>query len=165
MTHDPAASLSSVASDHALAAAIAGGDTRAFETLFRTHYPGMCAFAARLVTSRDVAEDLVQEVFLYVWRNREVWRVERSVRQYLYAALRHGALRYLRHDLLPIRQPQGKRRSCLQDLLSPTHAADYLVATEPPQKAPKSSLCETPSAGSPRVREGRALERLTNLTD
>ena len=58
----------------------------------------MCAFAARMVVRRDVAEDLVQEVFLYVWRNRDAWHIERSVKQYLYAALRHGALRYLRHE-------------------------------------------------------------------
>jgi len=81
-----------------LAAATVAGDARAFETLFRTHYAGMCAFGARMVTRRDVAEDLVQEVFLYVWRNRGAWRIEHSVKQYLYAALRHGALRYLRHE-------------------------------------------------------------------
>ena len=51
-----------------------------------------------MVGQRDVAEDLVQEVFLYVWRQRDVWEVRTSVKQYLYAALRHGALRYLRHE-------------------------------------------------------------------
>lgn len=86
------------ASDRELAVAIAGGSTAAFEQLFRLHYPGMCAFAARMVAERALAEDLVQEVFLYVWRNRDAWQVRTSVRQYLYAALRHGALRYLRHE-------------------------------------------------------------------
>jgi RNA polymerase sigma-70 factor (ECF subfamily) len=94
---DPASALPSV-SDEALAAAFVAGDPRAFETLFRAHYAGMCAFAARMVTRRDVAEDLVQEVFLYIWRNRDAWHIERSVKQYLYAAVRHGALRYLRHE-------------------------------------------------------------------
>ena len=97
MSRDPSPATPSVA-DEVLAAAIVAGDARAFETLFRAHYAGMCAFAARIVTRRDVAEDLVQEVFLYVWRNRSTWRIEHSVKQYLYAALRHGALRYLRHE-------------------------------------------------------------------
>jgi RNA polymerase sigma-70 factor (ECF subfamily) len=103
MTFDPAsgglpASNAPRATDEELAAAITAGSTRAFEALFRAHYPGMCAFAARMVLQRDVAEDLVQEVFLYVWRNRETWQIHSSVKQYLYAALRHGALRYLRHE-------------------------------------------------------------------
>ena len=94
-------------SDEELAAAIASGNTKAFEMLFRAHYPGMCVFAARMVSTRDVAEDLVQEVFLYVWRQRDVWRVDSSVKQYLYAALRHGALRYLRHErVVQKRQPE-----------------------------------------------------------
>jgi RNA polymerase sigma-70 factor (ECF subfamily) len=58
----------------------------------------MCAFAQRMVGRSDVAEDLVQEVFLYVWRQREQWQVRTSVRQYLYSALRHGAIRYKRHE-------------------------------------------------------------------
>ena len=94
-------------SDEELAAAIASGNTSAFEMLFRAHYPGMCVFAARMVSARDVAEDLVQEVFLYVWRQRDIWRVDSSVKQYLYAALRHGALRYLRHErVVHKRQPE-----------------------------------------------------------
>ena len=91
-------SIESRVSDEELASAIVAGDSAAFETLFRAHYQSMCAFAARMVARRDVAEDLVQEVFLYVWRNRQQWRVEHSVKQYLYASLRHGALRYLRHE-------------------------------------------------------------------
>ncbi|MEP6619126.1 MAG: RNA polymerase sigma-70 factor [bacterium] len=74
------------------------GSTAAFEALFRAHHAGLCAFATRLVTRADVAEDIVQEVFLYVWRNHAVWEVHASARQYLYAAVRHGALRYLRHE-------------------------------------------------------------------
>lgn len=81
-----------------LAAQIVAGDTRAFETLFRTYYAGMCVFAARLVGRGDVAEELVQEVFLYVWRTRDSWQIHTSVRQYLFSAVRHGALRYLRHE-------------------------------------------------------------------
>ncbi|MDB4906164.1 MAG: polymerase, sigma-24 subunit, subfamily [Gemmatimonadetes bacterium] len=85
-------------SDVALCAAIRGGSSTAFERLFRAHHPGMVAFATRMMGRGEVAEDLVQEVFLYVWRNRETWQVRTGVRQYLYSALRHGALRYIRHE-------------------------------------------------------------------
>lgn len=104
MTRDPSSAPSrptdelTYHSDQELVAAIVAGNARAFEALFHSYYPGLCGFAARMVANRDVAEDLVQEVFLYVWRNREVWQVQTTVKQYLYAAVRHGALRYLRHE-------------------------------------------------------------------
>jgi RNA polymerase sigma-70 factor (ECF subfamily) len=84
----------------ALVARIRAGDAAAFETLFRTHHPGLCAFATRLVEGgrRDIAEELVQEVFLYVWRHREGWEVRASARSYLFSAVRHAALAQSRHE-------------------------------------------------------------------
>ena len=114
-------------SEVALCAAIRVGSTSAFESLFRTHHPGMCAFAARMVRSREVAEDLVQEVFLYVWRNREVWQVRTTVRQYLYSALRHGALRYLRHERV-VRRNLPQTISLFDR--APRHADADLAAAE-----------------------------------
>ena len=40
----------------------------------------------------------MQEVFLYIWRHHESWDVQTSARTYLYASVRHAALRYLRHE-------------------------------------------------------------------
>lgn len=85
-------------SDAILWARIQSGDATAFEVLFRAHHPGMCAFARRMVGSADIAEDLVQEVFLYVWRHRDSVQMRTTARVYLYSALRHGALRYFRHE-------------------------------------------------------------------
>jgi RNA polymerase sigma-70 factor (ECF subfamily) len=79
---------------------IRAGDAAAFELLFRAHHPGLCAFATRLLDGgrRDIAEELVQEVFLYVWRHREGWEVRTSARSYLYSAVRHAALAQSRHE-------------------------------------------------------------------
>jgi len=96
--HLPSSNEFERCSDQELVSEIVAGNPRAFEALFRAHHQGMCAFAVRMVLRRDVAEDLVQEVFLYIWRHRESWLVHSSVKQYLYAAVRHGALRFLRHE-------------------------------------------------------------------
>lgn len=77
---------------------IQASDHTAFEALFRAYHPSMCSFAARMVSSSEIAEDLVQEVFLYIWRHRESVQMRMSPRVYLYSALRHAALRYLRHE-------------------------------------------------------------------
>src|SRR5215472_13445222 len=68
-----------------------------FETLFRAHHSELCAFAYRFVGSVDEARDVVQDVFMTVWRRRAVLRAEMPTRGYLYRATRNVALHRLRH--------------------------------------------------------------------
>ena len=46
------------------------GNREAFNGIFRYYYPRMMAYVASMVEQK-VAEDIVQDVFLYVWENRE----------------------------------------------------------------------------------------------
>ena len=74
------------------------GDQAAFESLFRAFAPGLCAFTARYVESAQVAEDIVQDLFLALWRKRETLAIEQSVATYLFTAARNRAINYLRHQ-------------------------------------------------------------------
>ena len=47
----------------------------AFEALFHAYHAEMCAFAYRYLGARDLAEEIVQEVFLCVWERRETWHI------------------------------------------------------------------------------------------
>lgn len=71
---------------------------QAFDALFRANHPGLCRFVARIVDSRAVAEEIVQEVFLYIWERHE--RIDESTppRAYLYRAARNAALNRLRRQ-------------------------------------------------------------------
>lgn len=77
---------------------IRAGDAVAFEALFRAYHAPLCAFAFRYLRARDLAEEIVQEVFLFVWERRETWDVRTSVKNYLFTAIRNAALSYLRHE-------------------------------------------------------------------
>lgn len=69
-----------------------------FEAVFRTYHGELCVFARRLVTCRQTAEDVVGDVFLEMWKQRE--RRERRparIRTYLYNAVRNHALKHLAH--------------------------------------------------------------------
>ena len=57
---------------------IRAGDAGAFEALFHTYHAPLCAFAYRYVGVRDLAEEIVQEVFLFVWERRETWEIGRA---------------------------------------------------------------------------------------
>ena len=82
--------------DAALAARVRAGDGAAFETLFREYFARLASLAYSYVRSREIAEELVQDTLLSIWKGRAAWDVEGHVRQYLYAAVRHRAISHLR---------------------------------------------------------------------
>jgi RNA polymerase sigma-70 factor (ECF subfamily) len=71
---------------------IQAGDAAAFETMFHAHYDGLCSFTASYVKSRDLAEEHVQDVLMWVWEQRHRWDVRGGIRNYLYTAARNAAL-------------------------------------------------------------------------
>jgi RNA polymerase sigma-70 factor (family 1) len=88
---------------------IRAGDPSAFETLFHAYYAPLCSFAYRYLGARDLAEEIVQEVFLCIWERRESWDVRTSVRSYLLTSVRNAALSYLRHERV-VRRRQAEVR-------------------------------------------------------
>jgi RNA polymerase sigma-70 factor (ECF subfamily) len=97
--------------DEQLVARVRAGDEAAFEALYVAHHEALWRFAYGYVRSREVAEELVQEVFLALWSARAGWEVRTRVRAWLYAAVRHQALNHLRHERLavPILRGDGSR--------------------------------------------------------
>jgi len=73
-------------------ALIASGDRNAFEEAFRMYYAPLCAFAVQYVKDQDVAEDLVQDLFVRIWQDREKINVSTSLKSYLFASVRNRAL-------------------------------------------------------------------------
>jgi RNA polymerase sigma-70 factor (ECF subfamily) len=79
------------------------GDVAAFEAVFRAWYGELCSFVRLQVGSAESAEEIVQEVFLRVWRARESLDPEQSLRAYLYRAARNTALNQLKRRRLETR--------------------------------------------------------------
>jgi len=69
-----------------------------FEELFRAFHAPLCGFAYRYVRSREVAEELVQDVFLDAWERYEQGHAFDAPKAYLFAAVRNAAASYLRHQ-------------------------------------------------------------------
>ncbi|SHF84671.1 RNA polymerase sigma-70 factor, ECF subfamily [Fodinibius roseus] len=79
---------------------IKGGDRKAFEKLFLRFYEPLCQFSWQFTRSRHVSEELVQEVFLAVWKSRETLDSKKDVRSYLYQSVRNKALNHIKHQEL-----------------------------------------------------------------
>lgn len=75
---------------------IAGGDEKAFLTVFETYFKDLCFFVERYVHSAAMAEDLAQEVFIRIWEHRQQLREVRSFRSYLYTAAKNHTLNALK---------------------------------------------------------------------
>ncbi|WP_133274186.1 RNA polymerase sigma-70 factor [Hymenobacter radiodurans] len=70
-------------------------DAEAFmETLFRAFYRSLANVAFRVVQDRAVAEDLVQDVLMNVWKNRETLHITSTYQAYLFRAAMNVALRH-----------------------------------------------------------------------
>ena len=89
--------------DGELVLRIAAGDESACEALYLAYRAPLWRFAYGYVKSREVAEELVQEVFLSLWRNRGDVEARTCIRAWLYAAVRNHALNHLRHERIVTR--------------------------------------------------------------
>ena len=86
------------AEERACAQRVRAGDKDAFERLYRAYYRRLVGFVFTYLHSEPIAEELVQDVFLAVWRERERWELRTTVRAYLFQSARNAALNHLRHE-------------------------------------------------------------------
>lgn len=82
--------------DDALIASIGAGDRRAMELLFARHNVAIYHFIWRLTGNASLAEEIVSEVFLAVWRGADKFKAKSQVSTWLLAIARHKALAALR---------------------------------------------------------------------
>ena len=83
-------------SDEALIALTADGDKRAMQVLYARHNVRVYRFILRLTSNQSLAEDLVSEVFLDVWRQAEGFESKSQVSTWLLAIARYKSLSALR---------------------------------------------------------------------
>jgi RNA polymerase sigma-70 factor (ECF subfamily) len=83
--------------DAAIPALVADGDRFALETAYRRHARTVLGAAMTVTRDRDTAEDVVQEVFLRLWRRPERFDPQRgSLRTFLAIDARGRALDLIR---------------------------------------------------------------------
>src|SRR3954468_13517599 len=93
--------------DEDLVPLMARGEARAFEVLYERHGSVAYSLAYRMVGTRGVAEDVVQEAFLSLWRSGARYdRSRGSVRTWVLGIVHHRAIDALRRHTV-----HDKRRS------------------------------------------------------
>ncbi|HSS21652.1 MAG TPA: RNA polymerase sigma factor [Pyrinomonadaceae bacterium] len=91
--------MTALQSDEQLLRLTLGGDARAFETLYDRLQGGIYRYALRMTGSQTTAEDVTQEVFLSLIRDRcDYVESKGKFKSYLYAMARHRLLRKLERE-------------------------------------------------------------------
>jgi len=71
-----------------------------FETLFRLYYPRLSRYASYLLKDENEAEDLVQDVFSRLWRDKQLLKEDRNVSSFLYTMVRNNCLNNLKRRVV-----------------------------------------------------------------
>jgi len=73
------------------------GDRKAFSMLFNKYYKNLVLFGGNFLPDRALCEDVVQSVFLKLWRDRTDLVIETSLKSFLLRSVRNSCLDEIRH--------------------------------------------------------------------
>ncbi|WP_205943427.1 RNA polymerase sigma-70 factor [Pedobacter polaris] len=76
---------------------------QSFEHLFKAHYKALHAYANMILKDLDLAEEIVQNMFLRFWEKRDLLNVETSIKAYLYKSIYNDSLNYLKHEKVKVK--------------------------------------------------------------
>jgi RNA polymerase sigma-70 factor (ECF subfamily) len=108
-------------SDEVLIGRIASGDRLAMQVLYARHHVRVFRFVVRLVRDETIAEDLISEVFLDVWRQAGRFEGRAAVSTWMLAIARFKALSALRRQ--PDEELDDHRAGAIEDPSDNPHVA------------------------------------------
>ncbi|HEX8548242.1 MAG TPA: RNA polymerase sigma-70 factor [Cytophagaceae bacterium] len=75
------------------------GDLKTYELFFKYFSSELYSFSLKFVKAKDVAEEVVHDVFIKIWQSRETIQIQSSLRSYLYTAVKNQSLDYIKKEL------------------------------------------------------------------
>ncbi len=83
-------------------------DEEAFRILFYNFFPPLTLFAMRYISDKETCEDIVQETFLKIWKNRKSFEITTSARNFLLTSVKNSCLDYLKKKEVEIRYQESQ---------------------------------------------------------
>lgn len=69
-----------------------------FNFVFHYYYSGLCAYAERITHDENVAEDIVQELFVTLWMKHDSIQINTSLKNYLFTSVKNRSLDHLKKE-------------------------------------------------------------------
>lgn len=76
------------------------GKIEAYERLFKLYYPRLFNYANRFLADSFLTEDLIQEVFIEVWKRRTTFTGEKQFTSYLFTMVKNRCLNVLKRKVI-----------------------------------------------------------------
>jgi len=100
------------------------GDLKEFEKLFKQLYSPLCLYANRFMKDGDKAEEIVQDIFYNIWKNRCNLDIKVSIKAYLYRAVHNNCLQCIEHSLVEEKYKQHIIKEDIEYQTDPLHAME-----------------------------------------
>lgn len=71
-------------------------DENAFRILFFDFFSSLCVFAHRYIDNWETCEDIVQDTFYKIWKNRKQIEIKTSARNFLLTSVRNSCVDHIR---------------------------------------------------------------------
>ncbi len=101
------------------------GDEKFFDELFLKYEPKLHAFINGIIHHKEDTENLIQDIFVNLWKNRTSLCNIRDIDSYLFIAARNEAFRYLKKSLRNVSEDINKL-----DIKDDVSAEDDLLMKE-----------------------------------
>jgi RNA polymerase sigma-70 factor, ECF subfamily len=110
------------------------GNHNAFEILFKTYSQKLIYFSRRYVRDKQIAENIIQDVFLTIWQNKKNLNPTKNIQSYLFTAVKNESLKQLRHLNVENQQRENVSRLSIVEL-TPDETIDQKELREELNKA------------------------------
>lgn len=79
---------------------VSEGDAQAFRVLYLHYYNRLYQFAMLFLRSEEASEDVVEDVFFFVWKSRQKLPSIANFNAYIYLSVRNGCLNLLKSSYI-----------------------------------------------------------------
>jgi len=76
------------------------GTLESYKAIFKKYYTSLCSFAFIFVHDEDTSRDLVQDVFVNLWKKREDYANVSSIKSLLFVSVRNACYNFIRDNKL-----------------------------------------------------------------
>lgn len=132
------------------------GEEQAFKELYEKYSPSLISFAAARLVSLEEAHDIIHDLFVHLWQDRENINIRISFKAFLFAATRYRIIDHIRKN-------SSQKKYAEQISRMPVHIEEE-SENKLFEKELQEKLDEAINQLPPRIKEVFCLSRFEYLT-
>ena len=116
-------------------ALLISGDEAVFEKVFKTYYKALHSYAFTILRDDEIAEEMVQMVFMKIWEKKERLDIQSSLKAYLYRSVYNESMNHLKHQKVKLKYQVHSQYQMKQDTDDASNQVQHKELEDRLQKA------------------------------